>query len=330
VPTSMHAVRIHKPGGSDALTDDVIAVPDVAADQVLVKVAYSGVNFIDTYQRSGLYKLPMPAILGREASGVVVKVGSSVQNLKVGSRVAVQGEATYAEYSVQPAARVIPVPDATSLADAAASLLQGMTAHYLVNDTFKVKQGDNVLIHAGAGGTGQLLIQMCKTKGARVLVTVGSKDKEAIVRALGADVVINYSSEDFEAAVKKATDGKGVSVVYDGVGAATWQKSLKSLALLGHLVLFGNASGKVPPVDPLDLSNQGSITLTRPVLGHYTSTPQILQARAADVFAAIAQKKLAIAIGKVFPLAQTRQAHDYLESRASTGKILVAVNADLK
>jgi len=329
-PSTMRAVRVNKLGGPDVLTlDSAFAVPSPGPGDVQVRVAAAGVNYIDTYMRTGLYKTSLPFTMGREGAGVVTAVGSAVTDVKVGARVAFMAENAYADYVVIPAAKAVPVPDQLPLQTAAAALLQGMTAHFLTHSTYAVKRNDNVLIHAGAGGSGQLLIQICKRRGARVITTVGSKDKEAIVRALGADEVVNYTTHtDFPSEVKRLTSGAGVHVVYDGVGLATWQRSLQSLQTLGHLVLFGNASGKVPPIDPLDLSSAGSITLTRPTLFHYIATPAALQQRAQDVFTWLLGG-MRLTVARTFPLSEAADAHRYLESRASAGKILLVCDASL-
>jgi len=326
----MTAVRVLAKGGPETLVvDSKLPIPAVGPAQILVKVAFAGVNYIDTYQRSGLYAVPLPFTLGREGSGVVEKVGHEVKEFKAGDRVVFFAESSYAQYVALPADKAVLVPPSVTLADASAVLLQGMTAHAMMTSTYAVKEGDTVLIHAGAGGTGQMLVQIAKLKGAKVITTVGSKDKEVIVNALGADVVINYTSGDFVEEVKKATEGKLCNAVYDGVGAATSAKSLKCCGLLGHLILFGNASGKAPAVEPLDLSAQGSVSLTRPNLMHYITTRALLLARCNDLFAWIKAGKLKVSVGKTFALASAGDAHRLLEGRGSTGKILLIADSTL-
>jgi len=327
----MTAVRIAQTGGPEVLSvDEKTPVPVVGPKDVLVRVAAAGINFIDTYQRKGMYPVKLPHTLGREAAGIIEGVGAEAGNeFKVGARVVFFGEYSYAQFVSIPAEKAIPVPPGMSLLDATALLLQGMTAHAMMTSTYVVKPGDTILIQAGAGGTGQLLVQIAKIKGARVITTVGSKDKEKIAASVGADLVINYTETDFVEAVKKYTGGKGCNAVYDGVGAATAMKSLKCCAQLGHLVLFGNASGKVPPIDPLDLMNAGSVSLTRPTVFHYLPTREVSLARSNDLFTWVAQGKLKVSVGKTFPLSGAADAHRFLESRASTGKIVLIVDNKL-
>eukprot|EP00698_Gefionella_okellyi_P018728 TRINITY_DN5650_c0_g6_i1.p1 TRINITY_DN5650_c0_g6~~TRINITY_DN5650_c0_g6_i1.p1 ORF type:complete len:337 (+),score=105.28 TRINITY_DN5650_c0_g6_i1:14-1024(+) len=284
--TTMQAIQISATGGSDVLQLNTVAVPTAGAGQVLVKNKAIGVNFIDTYHRTGLYPLPLPATLGREAAGEVAAVGEGVTAYKVGDRVAHVGAAggSYAEYTVVPITALAHVPADVDLESAAALMLQGLTAQYLTRSTFRVKKGDNVLVHAGAGGTGQLLIQVCKYLGARVLTTVSSEEKATVAKAAGADDVIIYTAVDFATEVRRLTSDKGVQVVYDGVGKTTFDGSLKSLARRGMLVSFGNASGAVDSFSPLLLSKLGSLFLTRPTLFDHIAEPGELEERTKELF----------------------------------------------
>jgi len=309
--------------------DSGVPLPKLGAGDVLVKIAYAGVNFIDTYQRGGLYPMPLPFVMGKEGAGVVVAAGAGVKRLKVGARVAFFDQGGYAEYVALGEEKLVEVPDGLSLKDACAVYLQGLTAHYLATSTFPIKKGDVVLVHAGAGGTGALLIQMAKLRGGIVITTVSSEDKAKVARAAGADHVILYTRSDFLEEVMKITDKQGVHCVYDGVGKTTWEKSLKSLRPLGLLVLFGNSSGPVPPLDPLLLSRSGSLFLTRPTLNHYVATYDALTARTSEMFGWIRDGKLQIRIAKEFELAEAAEAHRFLESRAAEGKVLIKINAAL-
>jgi len=331
LPKKMTAIRCHKHGDASVLTvDNEVNIPNCNTNSVIIKVAAAGVNYIDTYQRSGLYKVDLPFILGREGAGTVVFIGSEVKNVNIGDRVGFLVEGGYGEYVVVPHNRLINIPNNMSIQLAAAALLQGLTAHYLTTSTYQVKQGDVVLVHAGAGGCGQLLIQMCKMKGARVLTTVGSKEKAEIANTAGADEIILYKEKNFYDEIMRLTETRGVNVVYDGVGKDTYLNSLKSLSPLGHLVLFGNSSGKVPPIDPLDLCNAGSISLTRPNLKDYIASPAALNARSKDLFNWINSGKVKLCISKTFPLSEATSAHRYLESRESAGKILLIVDELIK
>lgn len=319
----MKAVYIDQPGGPEALVFGERPAPTPAAGEVLVKVAYSGVNFIDTYHRSGLYKLPTPAILGSEASGTVEAVGEGVKGFKPGDRVAyAMSRGSYAEYHSVPASMLVQVPASVELDVAAAVMLQGMTAHYLTHSTFELKPGHTCLIHAAAGGTGRLLVQMASMIGARVIATVGSDDKAKLTLGDGASAAINYSTQDFVEEVKKLTDGKGVNVVYDGVGQATFLKGLDCLKPRGTMAIFGNASGAVAPFDPLLLSAKGSLYVTRPTLANYISREE-LDWRSKDLFNWIALGKLKVRIDKVYPLAEAGQAQMDLAARKTTGKLIL-------
>ncbi len=320
----MKAVRIETHGGPEVLRVVELPTPRPGPGQVLVGIEAVGLNFIDTYQRSGLYQLPLPAVLGQEGAGRVVSLGADVKTLKVGDRVAfahVMG--AYADSVAIAADRLVPVPDGVTSQVAAAVLLQGMTVQYLVTDTFGLKPGHTCLIHAAAGGVGLLLIQVAKLKGATVIGTVSTPEKAQLARGAGADHVINYVEEDFEPAVRQLTGGRGVQVVYDSVGKTTFAKSLNVLAPRGMLVTFGQSSGAVPPFDPLLLSQRGSLFLTRPVLGHYIATRDELLARADETLGWVADGRLKVRIDSEYPLAAVADAHRRLESRKSAGKILL-------
>src|SRR6267154_5291653 len=321
----MKAIQVLKPGGPEALTLADLPVPQPKPNEALVKIAASGVNFIDVYFREGRYPATLPFVDGQEAAGTVTEVGSDVKSVEVGDRVAFCNViGTYAEYVAVPAERLVHVPDNITDQQAAAAMLQGMTAHYLSHTTYQLKQGDTVLIHAAAGGVGLLLVQMAKNIGARVIGTAGSEEKAKLAREAGADEVILYTNQDFEAETKRLTEGKGVHVVYDGVGQTTFDKGLNVLRPRGHMVLFGGSSGPVPPVDHVkQLMAKGSLTLTRPSLIHYVSTREELQQRAGDVFAMIGAGKLKLRISRTYKLEEVQQAHRDLEGRRTTGKILL-------
>jgi NADPH2:quinone reductase len=321
----MRAIRIHQTGGAEVLSYDEVPLPEPGAGAVRVKLAAVGVNFIDIYHRSGLYKLPLPLTLGQEGAGTVDAVGEGVSEFKPGDRVAyasVQG--SYAEYAVVPAARLVPVPEHASLEQAAAVMLQGMTAHYLVHSTFALKPDHTAVVHAAAGGVGLLLVQIAKRLGATVIGTVSSDEKAQQARAAGADHIVRYDREDFEAAAKQHTGGAGVDVVYDSVGKTTFDKSLNSLRPRGMMVLFGQSSGPVPPVDLNILNPKGSLFVTRPTLGHYTATRDELLWRAGDLLKWIAAGELDVRIDRTVPLAEAAEAQRALESRATSGKVLLA------
>jgi NADPH2:quinone reductase len=321
----MKAIRVHAHGGADALRFEDAPVPEPGRGEALVKVACAGLNFIDVYYRTGLNKPPrLPFTLGMEAAGTVAALGEGVTEVVIGDRVAwsmVLG--TDAEYAVAPAWRLAKIPDAVSFDDAAAVMLQGMTAHYLTQDTFPLKAGDTALVHAAAGGAGYALTQVAKLRGARVIATVGSDAKVQVARDAGADEVIVYTRQDFEAEVKRLTANRGVDVVYDSVGAATFDKSLNCLRARGFMVLFGNSSGPVPPFDPLILASRGSLFLTRPGLNKYSATREEILSRCADMFRWLQSGELKLRIDSVRPLAETAQAHRDLESRQTAGKVLI-------
>ena len=320
----MLAIRIHETGGAEKIRAEEIPVPTPGAGEVRFRVEAAGLNFIDTYKRSGLYAVPLPHTLGQEAAGVVTAVGAGVTEFRVGDRVAsAAASGTNAHETIAPAAQLVRVPAGVTSQLAAAVMLQGMTAHYLACDTFPLKSGDAALVHAAAGGVGLLLVQIAKKRGARVVATVGTDDKAALAREAGADAVCVYSRENFADEARAFTGGRGVDVVYDGVGKATFEGSLASLRPRGLLASFGNASGAVPPFAPLLLSQKGSLFFTRPTLAHYVATPAELNRRAADLFAWIADGTLRVRIGATFPLAQAAEAHRALEGRATTGKVLL-------
>jgi NADPH:quinone reductase len=322
----MLAVRLHEPGGAEALRVERVAVPRPEAGEALVRIEATGLNFIEIYQRSGQYKVAMPAIPGGEAAGEVVAVGSDVTQVRVGDRVAwAGGFGAYAEYAVVSAARLVTVPEAVSLRVAAAVMLQGMTAHYLANSTYPIQQGDRCLVHAAAGGVGLLLVQMAKRRGGYVIGTAGSDEKAEVARAAGADEVIVYTREDFAAGTRRLTDGRGVQVVYDSVGRTTFLPGLDVLAPRGVMVLFGQSSGPAPVIDPQLLNQKGALFLTRPSLGHYVATREELLWRAGDLFSWIRTGELDVRIGAEYPLAEAADAHRALEGRRTTGKVLLRV-----
>ena len=319
----MKAVRVHEVGGPDVLRYEDIAVPTPGPGQALVKIEAIGLNFIDCYFRVGLYKLPLPFTPGNEAAGTVTAVAPDVTAVKVGDRVSYAPViGSYAEYQVVAADKLVPVPASVDFRTAAAVTLQGMTAQYLACSTYPLKPGDTCLIHAGAGGVGQLLIQVAKMRGARVFATVSTKEKAALARQAGADEVILYSEQDFEAEVMRLTGGKGVNVVYDSVAKTTFDKSLNCLGLRGMLALFGQSSGPVPPLEVSRLA-KNSLFLTRPGLGQYTATREKLLQRAADVFGWIQAGKLKVRISQILPLKDAPEAHRLLEGRKTTGKVLL-------
>jgi NADPH2:quinone reductase len=321
----MKAIRVHTPGGPDALRYDDAPEPTPKAGEAIVKVDAAGLNYIDVYQRSGAYKpASLPFTLGLEAGGTVTAVGSGVSDVRVGDKVAYTGvPGAYAELAAVPADRLVKLPGGVTTKQGAAAMLQGMTAHYLACTTYPLKRGDACLVHAAAGGVGLLLVQMAKMRGARVIATVSTEDKAKLARDAGADDVILYSSQDFAAETRRLTDGKGVQVVYDAVGKTTFDKSLDSLAPRGMLVLYGQASGPVPPLDLAVLGAKGSLFLTRPSLNAYTVTRPELEARADDVLGWIRDGKLKLRTEFEFPLKDAAEAHRALEGRKTTGKVLL-------
>ena len=321
----MKAIRVHSLGGPEVLTFEEVPDPSPGGGQALVRVEAAGLNYIDVYFRTGLYKSPaMPFIPGQEAAGVVEAVGLGVTEVAVGDRVAYAGvQGAYAERAVVPAARLVRLPDGVSTRQGAAAMLQGMTAHYLAVSTYPLKPGDVCLVHAAAGGAGQLLCQIAKLRGARVFGTVSTEEKAEIARAAGADEVILYSQVDFSAEAKRLNGGQGVQVIYDGVGRATFDQGLNTLAPRGMMVLYGQASGPVPPFDPSILNQKGSLYLTRPSMGHYVATREELTWRAGEVLGWIAEGKLRLSIDREVPLERAADAHRALEGRETTGKVLL-------
>jgi NADPH:quinone reductase len=320
----MKAILIHETGGPEKLTWGDTPSPEPGPGQAQVKVEASGVNFIDIYFRTGLYKADVPFTPGQEGAGTVSKVGSGVTEVKVGDRVAyAMARGSYAEYQVVPAWQLVPLPVGLSSKTAAAAMLQGMTAHYLTHSTWPLKQGETALVHAAAGGVGLLLVQMSKMRGARVIGTTSTKAKADGAKAAGADEMILYTEQDFQVEVKRLTDGRGVDVVYDSVGASTFQKSMDSLRPRGMMVTFGNASGPVPAFEPLLLSQKGSVFITRPTLAHYCATRDELLSRANDVLGWAASGKLKVHIEREYPMKDAAQAHIDLASRKTSGKLLL-------
>jgi NADPH2:quinone reductase len=319
-----NAILVRQTGGPEVLEYAEIPPPSPGAGELLVEVSAAGVNYIDTYHRSGLYAKETPFTLGMEGAGRVVSVGQGVDGVSVGDRVAwMAGPSSYASQVVIKADDAVPVPDTLDDETAAAALLQGVTAQYLVTSTFPLQEGHTALIHAAAGGVGLLLVQLAKARGARVFGTVSSEDKEKLARQAGADEVIRYTEVDFTEEVRRLTDGRGVDVAYDSVGKNTFDGSLASVAWRGMLVLFGASSGPVPPFDLQRLNAAGSLFLTRPTTKHYTATPEELRWRAGEVFDAAAGGTLSVHIGGRYPLAQARQAHEDLQGRRTTGKLLL-------
>lgn len=320
----MKAIRVHTPGGVEALRYEDVATPTPKAGEALVKIEAVGINFIDIYIRGGLYKNELPLTLGQEGAGVVEAVGPNVSEVQVGDRVAYSGTpGSYAEYAAVPAARLVKIPEGLEARDAAAAMLQGMTAHYLAHTTYPLKSGDTALVHAAAGGVGLLLVQMAKHRGARVFGTVSTEDKAKLAKEAGADEVILYTQEDFESEVKRLTGGRGVQVVYDSVAKTTFEKSLNSLAPRGYMVLYGQSSGPVPAFDLAQLGAKGSLFITRPSLVHYTLTRDELLQRSGDVLGWIRAGQLKLRIDQTYPLKDAAEAHRRLEGRQSTGKLLL-------
>ncbi|HEU4829332.1 MAG TPA: quinone oxidoreductase [Gemmatimonadales bacterium] len=322
----MRAIRIHETGGAEALRLESVAMPAPGFGEVLVRVEAAGVNFIDVYKRTGLYKVELPATLGEEGAGTIDSVGDGVRELRKGDRVAWAGSiGSYAEYVVVPAGKLVPIPDGVETATAAALMLQGLTAHYLATSTYPLRRGDTCLVHAAAGGVGLLLVQIARRAGAHVIGTAGTDEKAALARVAGADEVIVYTRDDFAAETKRIMNGRGVQVVYDSVGRSTFLAGLDLLAPRGMMVLFGQSSGPVEPIDPQLLARKGSLFLTRPTLAYYTATPEELRSRADDLFAWIAAGQLAVRVGAEFPLERAADAHRALEGRQTTGKVLLRV-----
>jgi NADPH2:quinone reductase len=321
---SMQAIRVHEYGGPEALRLEEIPVPQPGAGQALVRLDAIGLNFIDVYQRTGAYKGELPMTPGSEGAGVVEAVGSDVSELQPGARVAFAMQpGSYAGYAVIDAAKLVPVPESASSEQAAAVMLQGMTAHYLTHSTYPLQNGENCLIHAAAGGVGHLLVQLAKLRGARVIGTASTPEKVELARTAGADEVIRYTEVDFRQETMRLTNNRGVDVVYDSVGKDTFMDSLRSLRPRGYMVLYGQSSGAVEPLDPQALNRLGSLFLTRPSLGHYMLTREELLQRAGDLFEWMASGRLEVRIDKSFPLAEAAEAHRYLEGRKTKGKVLL-------
>ena len=320
----MKAIQVAEVGGPDVLKLVDLPIPEPKSHEAVVQIKAAGVNFIDVYFREGRYPAALPFINGQEAAGVVTSIGNDVNAINVGDRVAYTSVlGAYAEYSAVSADRLVKIPDQVDFTQAAACMLQGMTAHYLTHSTYPIKRGETALIHAAAGGVGLLLVQMAKNLGAHVIGTAGSSEKANLAREAGADEVIIYTEQDFESETRRLTDGKGVHVVYDGVGKTTFDKDLNVLRPRGYLVLFGGASGAVPPFDLMKLTQKGSLFVTRPSLGHYIATREELEQRSGDVMQMIVRGDLKLRIHKTYPLAEAQQAQRDLEGRKTTGKLLL-------
>ena len=320
----MKAIQVKQPGGPEAMELADLPVPQPKPNEAVVKLTAAGVNFIDVYFREGRYKAPLPLVLGQEGAGEVTAVGAEVTDLKISDRVAFAGAfGSYAEYSAVPANQLVKIPGGVSDQQAAAAMLQGMTAHYLAFSTYPLKSGETALIHAAAGGVGLLLTQMVHNIGARVIATVSTEEKAKLARAAGADDVILYTQSDFETETKRLTGNKGVNVVYDSVGKTTFEKGLNVLRPRGMMALFGGSSGAVPPFDLIGLSQKGSLFVTRPSLLHYIASREELVARSESVFGMITSGKLKLRIDHTYPLAEAQRAHRELEGRKTTGKLLL-------
>jgi NADPH:quinone reductase len=320
----MKAIQVQKHGGPEVLTLVELDVPKPNPNQAIVQVKAAGINFIDTHIREGRHSTPLPFVDGQEAAGVVSEIGSDVKGLKPGDRVAYTGVlGSYAEYTAVPADRLVKIPEKLDFRQAAAAMLQGLTAHYLCRSTYPLKKGEIALVHSAAGGVGLLLVQMCKKFGARVIGTVGTEEKAKLARDAGADDTILYTQQDFEAETKRLTDGKGVHVVYDGVGKDTFEKGLNVLRPRGYMVYYGASSGPVPPFDLAKLAPKGSLFVTRPTLVHHIASREELEQRSNDVLGMIAAGELKLRIEHVYPLQDAPQAHRDLEGRKTTGKLLL-------
>jgi NADPH:quinone reductase len=320
----MKAILVRHTGGPEVMELVEVPGPQPKPTEAVVKVSVAGVNSIDGHFRDGSLRTPLPFIPGQEGAGIVTSVGSQAKTVKVGDRVAWSGAlGSYAEHVAASADSLVPVPSGVSDQQAAAAMMHGLTAHYLVNDAHKLKAGETALVHAAAGGVGLLLVQMARAMGARVIGTASSEDKAMLAREAGADEVIVFTRQDFEPEVKRLTGGKGVDVVYDGVGKATFEKNLNVMRLRGMLVLYGMSSGPVPPVDPAKLSEKGSLYMARTTLAHFTATREELLSRTGALFAMIAEGKLKVRIAKTYPLAGAPQAHRDMEARKVAGKLLL-------
>ena len=320
----MKAIRVHTPGGPDVMKLEDVPEPKAGPGQAVVKLEAAGLNYIDVYFRTGTYKAPLPLTPGLEGAGTVTQVGDGVKDLKVGDRVAYTGiPGSYAQMNVCPADRLVKLPDKLSFRDGAASMLQGMTAHYLTRSTYPLKSGDTCLVHAAAGGMGLLLTQMGKMFGATVIGTVSTDEKAALAKQAGADHVILYSKQDFVAEVKRITGNRGVDVIYDGVGATTFEKGLACIRPRGVMALYGAASGPVSPLDLQLLNANGSLFVTRPSLNHHIASREELVQRSGDVLGWIRDGKLKLRVETTFPLDKAGEAHRALEGRKTTGKVLL-------
>ncbi len=320
----MKAIRVQHTGGPEVMELAEVPTPQPKPGEALVKVSVAGVNSIDGQFRDGRLRTPLPFIPGQEGAGVVIALGEHAKSVNMGDRVAWSGTlGTYAEYVAASADSLVPIPDAISDQQAAAAMMHGLTAHYLVNDAHKLKAGETALVHAAAGGVGLLLVQMARAIGARVIGTASSDEKAKLAREAGANEVIVFTRQDFEAEVKRLTGGKGVEVVYDGVGNATFEKNLNVMRLRGMLVLYGMSSGPVPPVDPAKLSEKGSLYMARTTLAHFTATREELLARTSALFAMIADGRIKLRIAKTYPLAEAIEAHRDMEARKIAGKLLL-------
>jgi NADPH2:quinone reductase len=320
----MKAIRVQRTGGPEVMQIAEMPVPQPKGSEAVVKINIAGVNSIDAQFRDGRLRTPLPFTPGQEGAGVVTALGPQVKALKVGDRVAWSGTlGSYAEYVAAPEEHLVPVPGSVSDEQATAAMMHGLTAHYLVNDAHKLKAGETALVHAAAGGVGMLVVQMAHAIGARVIGTASSEEKAKLAREAGADEVIVFTRQDFEAEVKRLTEGKGVDVVYDGVGKATFEKNLNVMRTRGMLVIYGMSSGAVPPVDPAKLSEKGSLYMARTTLAHFTATREELLARTSALFNLIAQGKLHMKIAKRYPLAEAVQAHRDMEARTMAGKLLL-------
>jgi NADPH:quinone reductase len=324
--TTMRAMRVHAPGGPDAIAEDRIPVPAPGPGEALVRVEFVGVNFIDIYKRSGLYTVPLPSTIGEEGAGTVEAVGEGVTDIRAGDRVAWASiGGACAEYAIVPAARLVPVPREVDSRVAAAVMLQGMTAHYLATTTYPLAEGHRCLVHAAAGGVGLLLVQIAKRRGAHVIGTAGTDEKAELAKGAGADDVIVYTRQDFVDEVRRLTDSRGVHVVYDSVGKTTFLRGFDVIVPRGMMVLFGQSSGPVDPINPQLLNQKGSLFLTRPTLSHYTAARDELLWRAGELFEWIGRGELAVRIGAEFPLSEVAEAHRALEGRRTTGKVVLRV-----
>ncbi len=320
----MRAIQVKQVGGPEVMETVELPIPQAKGTEAVVKIAASGVNFIDVYYREGRYKAQLPFVVGQEGAGVVTAAGPEAKSVRVGDRVAWTGQlGSYAEYAAVPADRLVPIPESITDEQAAATMLQGMTAHYLAHDTFTLKRGDTALIHAAAGGVGLLLVQMAHNIGARVIGTVSTEEKAQLARDAGADEIIFYTKTDFETETKRLTGGKSLDVIYDSVGKTTFEKGLNLLRPRGMMVLFGGSSGAVPPFDPITLTQKGSLFLTRPTLVNYIATREELMARSKAVFDMIAAGKLKLRIEHKYSLVEAQRAHRDLEGRRTTGKLLL-------